>query len=95
MTFTHIFSRRVRCTVTTTDEMPAAGQVHIIGCEWTEPPRPKHLREYIRFICEMNRHLADKWNGSIAHAVQVGPRTWEFWHFEPSKAPVLAEVIRS
>jgi hypothetical protein len=94
MTFTHVFSRRVRCTITTTDEPPAQGEAHVVKCEWTELPKPKHVREYVRWICEVNRYLADKWNDSIMHAVEVSPRTWEFWHFEPGKAPVLAEVVR-
>jgi hypothetical protein len=97
MTFVHQFNRRVRVTVTVTDEMPAKGKTHIVNCEWTEFPKPlpKFMREYVRWICEVNRICADKWNEPIAHAVQVGPRTWELWHFEPGRAPVLVEVLRS
>ena len=95
MTFTHIFNRRVRCTLTTTDEAPAQGESHVVSCEWTEFPKPKHVREYVRWICEVNRQLADLWDKRMIHAVEVKPRTWEMWEFEPGKTLVLAEVVRS
>ena len=38
--------------------------------------------------------LADKWDKRIAHVIEVGPGVWEFWCFDPGKAPILAEVIR-
>jgi hypothetical protein len=95
MIFVHQFSRKVRCTLTTTDEPPAQGEPHVVNCEWTEFPKPKHVREYVRWICEVNRHLADLWNKRMAHAVQVDRRTWEFWGFVPGEAPELVKVVRS
>jgi hypothetical protein len=79
MTFVHQFNRKIRCTVHVTDEPPDEGKSHIVDFAWSERPKPKHVREYVRWICEVNRHLADKWNKRIAHAVQVEPRKWEFW----------------
>jgi hypothetical protein len=94
VTFVHQFNRRVRCTVTTTDGPPPRGESHVLKCEWTELPKPKHVREYVRWMAGVNRHLADTWGKRMLHAVQVGPRTWEFWQFEPGKPPKLANVLR-
>jgi hypothetical protein len=94
MTFVHQFSRRVRSTLVTRDEPPPEGETHILNCDWTQRPKPKHVREYVQWICEVNRQLADSWDKRMLHAIQVGPRTWELWQFEPRKAPVLGKVVR-
>ena len=47
MTFTHIFNRRVRCTPHHNGRAPAQGEAHVLSCEWTEFPKPKHVREYV------------------------------------------------
>jgi hypothetical protein len=95
MTFVHQFNRRVRCTVHVTDEPPIEGESHIVNFEWTERPKRKHVRQYVQWILEVNRFLADKWDKRIGHVVQVEPRKWEFWGFAPGEAPELVKVIRS
>ena len=94
MVFVHVFNRRVRCTIQVADQPPTDGNLRL-DTQWTERPSGKHVREYVRFACEVSRVLATKWNLKLAYVVQVAPRRWELWTFDPGQAPRLAEVLRS
>jgi hypothetical protein len=89
MTFIHRFSSSVQCEVTVRDEPPEADQNHVLHVEWTGQPKRKHLLEYIRWMNEVNRFLADRWNLSILHVFQLkpDPKTWQLWSYKPGQPP--------
>ena len=87
MTFIHRFSRSLTCTIHVADKPPAKGNLHIQAIQWTGQPKPKHTREYIRWCHVVHSHLADLWNIRLLHAVQTGPKLWEFWAYEPGQPP--------
>jgi hypothetical protein len=89
MTFIHRFSRSLTCTMTVSDNPPANGENFVQQVEWTERPKPKHTREYVRWCHTVYSHLADHWHLRLMQAVQTGPRLWEFWGYEPGLAPKL------
>jgi hypothetical protein len=89
MTFTHRFSRTLSCTMTVSDEPPAGGENYIQKIEWTGRPKAKHTREYVRWCHVIYSHLANHWNLRLMQAVQIGPRLWEFWGYEPGQTPKL------
>jgi hypothetical protein len=88
MKFVHVFSRKIRCTITAPDEAPPRGTVNQLDYEWTEPLKKKHTGEYIRWVIEVNRICADRWKQSILYCIQTTPATVEVWAFEPGEAPV-------
>jgi hypothetical protein len=88
MTFTHIFSRRIRCTATAPDQPPPQGSVNMLDFEWSgDPIKPKYAREYVRWICEVNRQCADQWQTEILYVVQITRTQSEIWEFRPREAP--------
>ena len=93
MRFIHKFSCSLQCEVQVTDSPPPTGSRHIINCQWTGTPKPKHVREYVRWINEVNRYLADLWRINMAHVIQVKPNVWEFWAYEPDQPPKLMQTI--
>ena len=95
MTFTHRFSRTLSCTMTVTDQPPAGGERYIQKIEWTGRPKPKHVREYVRWRHVVNAHLAQLWNFRIMEAIEIGPRTWEFWGYTPGEAPKLLSKAKA
>jgi hypothetical protein len=82
--FIHKFSRSLSCKMLVSDTPPKKGQPHIQEVEWTGRPKPKHLREYIRFCHVVNSHLAAHWQISLLHVVQTSPTLWEAWEY-PSR----------
>ena len=93
MKFVHRFSPSVLCEMTVTDEPPANGTPHILECKWSVRPKRKHLREYVRWVHQINEHLAKKWNFRILHIVQVGPQLWEAWAYDPGKPAELFKKV--
>jgi hypothetical protein len=91
--FIHRFNRSLCCEMLVSDTPPEKGRPHIQAIEWSGRPKPKHLREYIRFCHVVNSHLADHWQMSLLHVFQTGPRTLEIWQYHPSQAPKRATDI--
>jgi hypothetical protein len=94
MKFIHRFSRSLSCEMTVADEPPLGGEFHIRNVAWTGRPKPKHVREYVRWIHVVNEHLANLWGFKLMHAVQVEPRLWELWGYEPGKPAKLLDKMR-
>ena len=91
MTFIHQFSRGVRCTVTTTNEPPPKGNTSFLTFEWSSRPKKKHLIDYKRWLLEVCRICADKWEKRILYAVQISPKVCEYWLFAPGETPVRVD----
>jgi len=87
MTFVHQFSRRVRCTVSTTDAPPPKGDTSFLTFAWSSRPKKKHLADYKRWLLEVCRVCANQWDQRILYAVQVSPKAWEYWCFAPGEPP--------
>jgi hypothetical protein len=88
-TFVHRFNSSLKCTVQVTDSAPPHGSQHVLNAEWTGRPKPKHLREYIRWMNEVNRQLADEWNIRMMQVFMVTPTQWEFWGYAPGEPPTM------
>jgi hypothetical protein len=93
VTFTHVFSRRVRCTLTTTDEAPPQGGSHVVNCEWTGQFKPKHIPAYRQWILCTNQILADRWQIKMLYALGTHHNRTELWCFEPGGVPKLLERL--
>jgi hypothetical protein len=93
MTFTHRFNRSLSCTMTVRDQPPVNGESFVQNVEWTGHPKPKHIREYVRWCHLVYSHLAHHWNLRIMQAVQTGPTLWEFWGYAPDQAPKMLDKI--
>ena len=63
------------------------GENFIQNVEWTERPKPKHLREYVRWCHTVYSQLANRWNLRLMQAIQAGPNRWEFWAYTPGEPP--------
>ena len=94
MKFIHRFSRSLSCEMTVADEPPPGGSLHVRDVEWTGRPKPKHIREYVRWCHVVHEHLANLWGLKLMHAVQVEPRLWELWGYQPSKPAKLLDKVR-
>ena len=97
MTFTHRFKHRLTCTVTVTEAPPAPGQSHVQACQWDPFPTPRQARkllpEYVRWLHVVNQTCADQWKLKILYGIQTGPRSWQFWRYEPGVAPRLERAL--
>ena len=91
MRFVHCFCNRIICEVSVSDEPPTKGTKHTLEFNWSKFPKltPRIAREYVAWVCSINRILADKWQLRFMHAVEVGPDIWEFWSFAPGEDPKL------
>jgi hypothetical protein len=89
MKFIHRFTRSIICEVRVDDDPPAKGKTHTLNFVWSRFPKPtpRFARQYVAWICSINQILADRWSMKLMHCVEVGPDIWEFWLFEPGKAP--------
>jgi hypothetical protein len=81
--------------MTISDQPPSGGTRYIQKIEWTGRPKPKHIREYVRWRHVVNTHLAAHWNLRLMEAVQTNPRLWEFWGYAPGEPPKLLQKIPS
>lgn len=92
MRFVHHFAQRSICEVDVDDQPPKKGAQHHLNFYWS-PRLPKLTatlaREYVAWICSINKLLADKWQMRLLHCVEVGPDTWEYWGFAPGEEPKL------
>jgi hypothetical protein len=88
-TFVHKFSRTVSCTLEIEDTPPEKGVQHEFNVVWDGDPKPKHMREYIRWMNEVNRQLADEWQMKLMQVFLVtpNPSQAEIWEYEPGKPP--------
>jgi hypothetical protein len=73
--------------MTVADDPPVWGEHFVQNVEWTESPKPKHLREYVRWCHMVYSPLADHWNLRLMQAIQAGPARLEFWAYTPEEAP--------
>jgi hypothetical protein len=86
-TFVHKFSSSVSCTLQVEDGPPAGGKQFERNLVWDGDPKPRHLREYVRWTNEVNRQLADEWNIKIMQCFMITPTQAEIWCYEPGKPP--------
>jgi len=93
MTFVHQFSRKVRCTIHVADEPPAQGEIHQFNTNG-RALKPTQTREYVRWVCEINRLLAiDGTKESF-----MGSRTGRgpgILGVRPNQAPKLLDEVGS
>jgi hypothetical protein len=73
--------------MTVAKDPPVRGENFVQNIEWTARPKPKHLREYVRWCHEVYRHLADRWNLRVMYVIETGPESREFWAYTPGEAP--------
>ena len=96
MNFEHLFADGAKATMTVLDEPPKRGESHIQKIEWsdTEGTAAEHLKEYIKWINEVNQSLADKWQIRMMHMYQIGekPDTWQAWLYVPGEKPELVDL---
>jgi hypothetical protein len=93
LSFTHVFSRELRCTLTASASPPPPGLLRQVSCEWVGQPKPKHFGQYRRWILTVYRTLADRWNQEILYGLGISPRETELWEFAPGQAPKLIAKI--
>jgi hypothetical protein len=94
LTFVHIFSRELRCTLSVANQAPEAGMLRL-RMEWTGRPKKKNVPEYRQWILGVNQSLVERWGRTLLYALGVAPDRTEFWTFEPGKAPKLARVVNA
>jgi hypothetical protein len=87
MTFVHRFNRSLRCTLTVADDPPVNGANFVQNIEWTARPKPKHLREYVRWCHGVYGCLSSRWNCRMMHVIETGPDRREFWAYTPGEPP--------
>jgi hypothetical protein len=90
--FIHRFSKKVSCVFETPDTPPERGTIHDREIVWTGQPKRKHLTEYIAFQNEANRVLSNFWDMKLMHCFRIAKNKWQFWAYEPNKAPRLIKV---
>jgi hypothetical protein len=62
-------------------------------CEWSAKPKPRVIAEYRRWILSVWQFVADETGLKLMELLQVKPRLWEAWSFEPGRAPVKVEEV--
>lgn len=92
-TFRHCFAGGVTCEIAVNLERIAAKATGPMRCEWSERPKPRVIPKYPRWILSVWQHIADETGLKLMELLQVKPRLWEAWSFEPGRAPVKVEEV--
>jgi len=93
LSFEHVFSPQVRCTLTAPARAPVPGTLRPVTCEWVGRPKPKHAAECKHWMLSVYQKLAQRWNQRLIYAHGLSPTRTELWSVEPGQAPTLIETI--
>jgi hypothetical protein len=94
-TFTCDFGGGVSCTMSVSDEFPAAGKAHIQQCDWTGTRTRKTIRPYIAWANSVNTLLAKQWGKRLLQVFMVSDTDAEFWVYDPGKPPKKIDPPKS
>ena len=93
LTFRHRFKGGITCELAVDLERIAARATGPMRCELSAKPKPRVIAEYRRWILSVWQFVADETGLKLMELLQVKPRLWEAWSFEPGRAPVKVEEV--
>ena len=93
--FRHRFKGGITCELAVDLGRLAAKATGPMRYEWSARPKPRVIPEYRHWILSVYQHLSDATGLRIMELLQVKPRLWEAWSFEPGRAPVKIKEVRT
>jgi len=93
--FKHHFKGGITCELAVDLDRLAAKATGPMRYEWSARPKPRVIPEYRRWILSVWQFVADETGLKLMELLQVKPRLWEAWRFEPGRAPVKIEEVGS